>query len=387
MNVAVVAEYNPFHNGHLYHIKQTRKITMANNVIAVMSGNFVQRGEPAMIDKVTRTRMALENGVDMVLELPVEYATSAADVFAGGAVDLLNRCNIIDGISFGSEIGDITAFSEIADVLNNEPEEFKKMLKTALNNGLSYPAARALALGHYLNIDISFLNSPNNILALEYVRALKRTDSKIWPYTVERVGSDYSEKELTEGFSSATAIREAVLRGDFEGAYENMPENCVKYLKEQYKFPVMDDYSSALHYIIRTTSKEELSEIADVTEGLENRIRNNVGNKRISELIHIIKTKRYTYTKLQRALLHILLGLNASECKNVPVKYIRVLGFRKSKADLLGELTRKASLPVVTNIKPMASYFEKEIRATDIYYMTTTGEMGREYTNPVVVTD
>lgn len=177
MNTAIIAEYNPFHKGHLYHINKTKEKTGDSNIIAIMSGNFTQRGEPAILDKVLRTKMALLNGVDMVLELPVEYATGSADVFAFGAIDIINKSNFIDTLSFGSESGDITAFSDIADVLNTEPEEFKTLLKMELGKGASYPVARALALSSYLNRDISFLNNPNNILALEYTRALKRTEA------------------------------------------------------------------------------------------------------------------------------------------------------------------------------------------------------------------
>lgn len=385
MNVAVIAEYNPFHNGHKYHIEKTKSITKANNIIAVMSGNFVQRGEPAMADKLIRTKMALRNGVDMVIELPVQYATGGADVFAGGAIDILNKSNIIDGVCFGSELGDITPLSEIADVLNNEPEEFKKMLKTALDNGINYPAARALALSHYLNTDISFLNSPNNILALEYVRALKRSESNIWPYTVKRVGEGYNSEEIDADFASATAIRQALYEGKLDEAYSVMPEECENIISnEVYFLPTLDDYSDAFLYIMRAVPLKNIADIADITEGLENRIYNNMENRFISDIINVVKTKRYTHTKIQRAILHIILGITKQMQRKSP-EYIRVLGFRKEKEHLLSELSRKSSLPVVTNIKSHEKFFETEVRATDLYYMLFDGITGREYTNPVIV--
>ena len=387
MNTAIIAEYNPFHKGHLYHINKTKEKTGDSSIIAIMSGNFTQRGEPAILDKVLRTKMALLNGVDMVLELPVEYATGSADVFAFGAIDIINKSNFIDTLSFGSESGDITAFSDLADVLNTEPEEFKTLLKMELGKGASYPVARALALSSYLNRDISFLNNPNNILALEYPRALKRTESTVWPCTIQRVVSEYNSEEMTGSISSASAIRKAFADKNIEEALSALPESCGEILiKELKSIPDIDDYSPALHYILRTKSAEEISEYADITEGLENRIINNMGRKPISEIINIIKTKRYTYTKLQRAILHIILNIKKSDQNiNDGVQYIRVLGFRKEKEHLLTELSQKSSVPVITNAKTAEDYLHKEIMATDLYYMITNGEKGREYTNPIVV--
>lgn len=387
MNTAIIAEYNPFHKGHLYHIAKTKEKTGDSNIIAIMSGNFTQRGEPALLDKVARTRMALLSGADMVLELPVEYATGSADIFAFGAIDIINKSTFIDTLSFGSESGDITAFSDLADVLNTEPDEFKTLLKMELAKGASYPVARAIALGSYLNRDISFLNNPNNILALEYTRALKRTDSSVWPCTIQRAVSEYNSEEMTGNISSATAIRKALAEGNTEEAFSALPESSKEIiLKEMKVIPEIDNYSPALHYILRTKTAEEIAEYADITEGLENRIINNMGRKPISEIIDIIKTKRYTYTKLQRAILHIILGIKKSHQNTVSgVQYIRVLGFRKEKENLLTELSQKSSVPVITNAKSAEDYLKREITATDLYYMITSGEKGREYTNPIVV--
>lgn len=388
MRTAIVAEYNPFHNGHLYHIEKTKEVTLASKIITVMSGNFVQRGEPAMMDKVSRTICALKNGVDIVLELPVEYATGAADVFAFGAIDLLNKTNIVDSISFGTETGSISDFSDIADLLNDEPEQLKSFIKEEMEKGITYPAARARGLARYIDSDdMPFLNSPNNILALEYIRALKKTNSSIWPYTIKRAVNSYNSKMLSGYISSATAIRTAFFKNDDQGAFSAIPENCHSIVSRYLDYiPTLDDYSEALHYILRTTPANELTKYADVTEGIENRIKKNDLNREISEIISVIKTKRYTYTKLNRAILHILLQITKShqDIKN-GVKYIRVLGFRRESEDLLAELTQKASVPVITNAKSSAEYLETESRATDLYYMATTGEVGREFTNPIVV--
>jgi predicted nucleotidyltransferase len=340
-----------------------------------------------MLDKVARTKCALMNGVDIVIELPVEYATGAADVFAFGAVDLLNKTNIIDGLCFGTESGNISDFSDIADILNDEPDMFKAYIKQEMEKGITYPAARAKALERYIDADVPFLNSPNNILALEYIRALKKTSSKIWPYTVKRAVNDFNGTKLTGEISSATSIRTAFLSNNDKDAFKAVPENCRYIISSGLKYiPTLDDYSEALHYVLRTTSPEELTKYADVTEGIENRIQKNDLNKEISELISVIKTKRYTYTKLNRAILHILLKITREQqdMKN-GVKYIRVLGFRKESSELLGELTQKATVPVITNAKSSERFLKTEAMATDLYYMATTGETGREFTNPIVV--
>jgi predicted nucleotidyltransferase len=387
MNAAIIAEYNPFHNGHLYHIQKTKEVTMADKVIAVMSGNFVQRGEPALLDKVARTRCALQNGIDMVLELPVEYATGAADVFAFGAVDLLNKTNIVDGLCFGTEAGNISDFSDIADILNDEPEQFKELIKQEMEKGITYPSARANALARYIDADVPFLSTPNNILALEYIRVLKRLHSKIWPYTIKRTANEFNSTELTGDISSATAIRTAFMNDDDDNAYKAIPENCHSIIRHNLEYiPTLNDYSGALHYILRTTTTAELTKYADVTEGIENRIKKNDINREISELINVIKTKRYTYTKLNRAILHILLKITRKQQDMTGgVKYIRVLGFRKESENLLAELTQKASVPVITNAKSSEDFLRTEARATDLYYMATTGETGKEFTNPIVV--
>lgn len=387
MITAIIAEYNPFHNGHKYHIEKTREITMAKKVIAVMSGNFVQRGEPAMMDKVARTICALKNGVDMVLELPVEYATGAADIFAFGAVDLLNKTNVADSLSFGTEAGSISDFSDIADLLNDEPDDLKKYIKEEMDKGITYPAARAKGLSRYIDGDVPFINSPNNILALEYIRALKKTRSGIWPYTVKRAANSYSSSTLSGELSSATAIRTAFFKNDDEGAFRAIPENCHSIVSRYLdNIPTLNDYSEALHYILRTASAEDLTKYADVTEGIENRIKKNALNREITDIINVIKTKRYTYTRLNRAILHILLQITKEQQDTENgIKYIRVLGFRRESDDLLAELTQKASVPVITNAKSSEKFLRTESRATDLYYMTTTGEMGREFTNPIVV--
>lgn len=379
MVTGIIAEYNPFHKGHKYHIEKTKNI-LGGNIITIISGNFVQRGEPAMADKHTRAKMALLNGADIVIELPVEYATASADIFAFGAVGILNSCNIADYISFGSEAGKTEIFENIAHILNNEPEEFKEIIKSYIDTGISYPAARMNALKDYTGENIDFLNQPNNILGLEYIRQLKKLNSKIKPITVERIVSDYNSSELSGEISSATAIRQALKNKDYSSLL-SIPENCVEMLKNRI-IPSIDDYSQILSYILMTKTPSEIAEIADITEGLENKII-NTDFVTVTELVENLKSKRYTYSKLQKGLLHIILGITKEEQQKKP-QYIRVLGFRKDKKELLSELTKKAKLPVIINVKENEELLKKEIIATDIYNIPLRKPKGLEYTTPIV---
>ncbi len=374
MNTAIIAEYNPFHKGHLYHINKTRKAG-SDNIIAIISGNFVQRGEPAIIDKHQRAKAALLNGVDMVIELPVEYATSSADVFAFGGCDIIKKSNIIDSISFGCEQGFTEDFINIAKLLKNETEKFKEILKSELCKGVSYPAARTAAIGKCLNINTEFLNNPNNILALEYLKNIQGTNIK--PIAIKRHISDYNGVELTGEISSASAIRKSIIEGNNE-AFNSIPDNT-QYMFENIKhIPDIDDYSSIFHYILRT-QKNNLSQYADITEGLDNRILAFANNQKISQLIEQVKTKRYTYSKIKRAILHIILGITKKDQDMTGVKYIRVLGVRKDKINILSELCSKSSVPVITKVIENEELLKKEILTTDIYNLLFDGEIGREY--------
>lgn len=378
MNTAIIAEYNPLHKGHIYHIDQTHK-KGAKNIIVIMSGNFVQRGEPAILSKYTRAANVLKNGADMVIELPVEYATSAADVFAFGGCDIIKKSGICDSISFGCENQNIADFHTIADLLNDEPYEFKEMLKKELSKGVSYPTARAVALEKYTSINTDFMNRPNNILALEYMRNLR--DSDIKPILIERKVSDYNDTNMTGEFSSAAAIRHNLAKGD--DVFNSVPGNTVDVLRNIKHIPHIDDYSDILHYILRTD--HNIEKYADITEGLDNRIIKASQGQKISQLIMDIKTKRYTYTKIKRAIVHILLGITKADQDMTGVKYIRVLGVRKDKINLLSELSEKSKVPLITNVAENSELLRKEIVATDIYNMFTTGEKGQEYREKFII--
>jgi len=416
MIFGIIAEYNPFHNGHLYHIMKSRELTGSDNCIVVMSGNFTQRGEPALLNKQERVRCALLNGVSIVIELPVPFATGSADMFAFGAVNLLNSLNIIDYLCFGVETDDLMFMTKISEILAEEPKDFKRLLSERLSKGISYPAARENALSEYLKKyiteyhlrDLSFLRTPNNILAIEYVKALKKSNSSIKPITIKRKKSDFHSININSEIASATAIRNSI-KNLFEKKFYDysleeqiksvIPKNTQKILFDELRHCSccdIENYMPVLDYILRTKSKKELSEIFDVTEGLENRILKFSTEKTIDSLLIALKTKRYTLSKLKHALLHIILDIKKKDVfpyLKTGLPYIRVLGFRKDKTELLTRIAEKASVPLITNIKSAEkslslngySLLKKEILSSDLYYMNTTKEINSEYTKPIVI--
>lgn len=403
----IVAEYNPFHNGHKYHLEKAKKITAADYLIVVMSGNYVQRGEPAILDKWTRTKMALENGADIVIELPSIYSSSSAEFFAQGSVALLNSTNLISSLCFGAETNNIEVMKSFANILYNEPSEYKIILKQELAKGLVFPAARANALKIFTGNDSTFLDSPNNILAVEYLKAIMKLKSDIIPYIVKRNIADYHSLDMTSNIASATAIRNALKNKNSEFINNVIPKNSIKTFSDAISKGVapvfFDELSMLLHYKLRISSPEQLADILDITEGLENRIINIAKNNfTISDIVSNVKTKRYTYTKIQRALLHIILDFKKSDlCEynnhTEGAIYIRVLGFRKVSENLLSILCNSASIPVITNIKKAQEtlspigmkMLKQELSSTDIYFLANPSIKQRlankEYTMPIVL--
>ena len=418
--VGIIVEYNPFHNGHLYHIQKSKKITGAEYVVAVMSGNFVQRGEPALLDKWVRAQMALHNGVDLVIELPVSYATASAELFAYGAVKLLNDTGIVNSICFGSEAGNISDLQTIASILIEEPEEFKSFLKEELSTGCVFPKARANAVYKYMEIYykknissdhiLSVLSSPNNILGIEYLKALQLLKSDITPYTINREYAPYHSTEIasagTSTIASATAIRKAIRNNDYASIERAVPPICASLMQRQFKVgrgPIFfDQYSDLLQYQLRTQISESISRYMDNLEGLENRILHCAAQEYlISKMTALIKTKRYTFTHIQRALLRILLQIPREDVdlyqgKGGP-QYIRILGFRKKSEKLLSKLKIKAYLPIVSNVKKTSDMLEgcakkmlyQEVQSTDVYMLgmieDSMKQIGYEFSSPIVI--
>lgn len=362
--VGLITEYNPFHNGHFYHIKEARKETGADYCVVVMSGNYVQRGAPAFLDKYTRTQMALSCGADLVLELPVSFASSSAEYFSMGAVSLLNGIGVVDSLCFGSECGSISLLEEASKILETEPPLFKTKLNEALKEGKTFPQARMEALVPFIPVsDASFLASPNNILGMEYLKAIHTLQSPIIPYTIERVSAGYHKEALNEGkdsvISSATAIRKALKEGiGLSALMQHVPSEAYPFLKDSYKktWPVTeDDFSLLLQYKLMTENNKSLTKYLDVTPDLANRIAGmNRPGLTFLEAAKEMKSRQWTMTRINRSLLHIVLNITEESMKLYKAEgyaqYARILGIRKSSSPLLRAMAKKSNLPLITKV-------------------------------------
>lgn len=387
MNVtAIICEYNPLHRGHLYHIEAARKETNADFIVAIMSGNFVQRGTPAILDKYARAEAALRSGVDLVLELPTIYATASAEYFAQGAVSLANALGIVTHLSFGSEKGQAENFMEAAQLLLIEPAEMKLPLKEALKNGLSYPAARAYAVkaSHPEFSDI--LDAPNNILGVEYCKALSKLGSSIIPHTLKRSGQDYHSNDTDNGFASASGIRALFAQDNadtFECLKKQLAPASYALLKKHFGQTLLteDDFSSLLHYKLILENGADLTKYFGVTTELSHRMNNYLnGFESFSSFAELLKTKNMTRTAINRALLHILLDIKAeavhAATRRGCVDSIRVLGFRKDAAALLKEISIHSETPLITNLADAPALCETDLLADRIYQMCASKKYG-----------
>lgn len=388
--LGIVAEYNPFHNGHLYHLIESKKISNADYCIAIMSGNFTQRGEVSIVDKWSKAQMALSNGIDLVIELPTIYSVSSAENFAMGAIKILNSLQIVDFISFGSEVNNISVLDDIANVLAFEPPQYKTLLAHELSRGESFPKARENALMMYLNNLRRFANvlsAPNNILGIEYLKALKKLKSTIQPITIKREGSKYSDANLPRNskFASATAIRNFFQSSqDLSALQKFVPESTFNVLEENFKkgnfVKNLSAFDKEIIFTLRKMSVEEIANLPDVSEGLEFSIKNAVNqcNSTI-ELLSILKSKRYTQTRLQRILLYSILGITKKdmEMSNLTIPYVRILGFNSKGQELISTISKKnRKLEVVSSVKKFMDkklnnnlrlMMEKDIWATNVY--------------------
>lgn len=415
--LGIITEYNPFHNGHLFHLEESRKLCAPDYTVCVMSGNFIQRGEPAIINKWARTRMALLSGVDLVLELPFVYAASSAEFFAFGGVRILDGLGVVSHLCFGSENGRTEELEMIADVLLNEPPQYRSFLKSYLDKGLSFPAARERALCEFFkekppcgNINTrALMGQSNNILGIEYIKAIKKLNSKITPLTIKRAANTYSSEKLTGAISSATSIRKHISGNSgepFAGIPEKaLPISSLNILKEELECgrgPVfMSDYEDIILYSLRRMPLEHIREAPYISEGLENRIKDcAMRSGSLGEFMEKVCTRRYTMTRIQRSLLAVMMGLSASELdifnNSGGPRYIKVLGFNEKGRKLLSEIKRKSSLPVIVktaNFKKtedalLNRMLEIEAVSTDLYVMGYRNpeyrRSGQEYTQNIV---
>lgn len=392
--IGIIAEYNPFHNGHAYQIAHAKKITGADTVVVVMSGNYVQRGVPAILDKFVRTKAALSCGADLVLELPVLWSVSSAEYFASAGIALLDRLRIIDAISFGCEAKATTYLGPLADFLLHEPEEYKMLIGSHLKKGCNFPAARERAILDYFQESkelqaafLELLSSPNNILAIEYTKALKKRRSGIPVVPILRNDSGYHNSSLEHTFSSATAIRKSLHASECNISFSvqrAVPEKVSSILKKNQTHFFREDYiSQMLLFKLRREAESGFSGYGDCTEELSNRIVHFLPQYAgFSSFCDLLVSRDMTKTRISRVLLHILLDLKNTDYQSAValdyVPYARVLGFRKESAYLLKEITQKSSLPLISKCgvdskqlsREANAMLEADIRCSNLYYTT-----------------
>lgn len=398
--VGVVVEYNPFHNGHAFHLQAAREASGADVVIAVMSGNFLQRGEPALVSKWHRTKMALYGGADIVFELPYKFAVQQAETFANGAVSILDaaRCEFL---CFGSESGDLSSFLQTVHFLDSNNTIYNEAIKRLMGTGISYPKALSLAFGQLANSEhLLDLSKPNNILGFQYIRAIKDQKSAIKPLTVKRKNANYHDEHFaSETIASATSIRKALFAKENKqiSIQQFISEKTYALLKEYHLsyglFHQWENYWNLLQYRLLQAEPDELREIYEVEEGLENRLRAAaLSSDSFHGFMEKVKTKRYTWTRLQRVCVHILTNAKKQQMLNKPEKasYLRLLGMTNHGRDYLNKTKFDFGLPLVSRL----SSAEEEdllldIKASRVYslaipYPNRSELLTQEYKQPPI---
>ncbi|ULT58477.1 nucleotidyltransferase [Neobacillus drentensis] len=366
--VGLIVEYNPFHNGHAFHLAASKEAAGAEVVIAVMSGNFLQRGEPALVSKWYRTKMALLNGVDIVFELPYMFAVQKAEIFASGAISILDAAGC-DSVCFGSESGELSSFTQTIDFMNEQKQQLEENIHRFIATGVSYPKAVSLAY-HQLSDYNSYLDlaKPNNILGIEYIKAIRNQQSTLKPLTVPRKNADYHDEHFaSETIASATSIRKAIFskEGDQKSISQYVPaptnQLLLDYLQKYQAFHQWENYWDYLKFRLLTSSPDELRDIYEVEEGLEHRLlAAALTSGSFHEFMERIKTKRYTWTRLQRTCVHILTNTKKGQMAGPSnqATYLRLLGMTNKGKEYLNKRKKDFSLPLVSKL---SSYKEKEI--------------------------
>ena len=390
--VGLIAEYNPFHNGHQYHIEKALEITGADAAIVVMSGDFMQRGTPAIMPKHLRAEAALKSGASLVLELPVCYATGSAEFFAYGAISILDKLGCVDSICFGSECGNIKVLQDLAKIIHEEPKLYKDSLNEHLRRGNSFPLARQMAMKDYLksNVADAILGEPNNILGIEYLKALYRLGSKIKPYTIQRISSHYHDVHLQEAYSSASAIRRAINEQDKLDWNRQVPDSCISLYQRnhQLRYPVYaNDFSLLLKYKLLSETRDTLLQYMDVSEELANRILNQLNHfQNFNQFCELLKTKEITHSRISRALIHIL--LNIKTCDYIEIPYARMLGFRKEDVKILSFIKEFSKIPLISKLSgdlnlsdQESKMLEQDIYASNLYETLVSDKFETEYKN------
>ncbi len=407
MNIlGIVSEYNPFHNGHIYHLNSSKELCNADYSICVMSGNFSQRGTPSIVDKWSRAQMALLGGVDLVIELPTIYSISSAENFSYGALKILDSLNIVTHLSFGSECGNLEILNEFADILYNEPKEYLTILSHELSKGISFPKARENALLIYLN-DIrkyaNILSNPNNILGIEYLKSLKQLKSKMQPITVQRNSVGHNSMIVSGNIASSTNIREMISKNKDIKKY--IPFETFEIIEENAKYGKiingLETFEKEILYTFRKMSVEEIAILPDVSEGLEHAIKSAAdSSSNLNDFISKIKSKRYTLTRLQRIMLYAILDItkiDMQDSKLLKQPYIRILGMNKKGKELLSIIKyNNPKLPIITSVKDfttknknknLANMLNTDILATNIYTLgyEFDSNSNLDYTKKIVI--
>lgn len=430
--LGIIAEYNPFHNGHAFHMEETRKNTQADYCIAVISGDFVQRGAPALLNKYDRAKMALENGIDLVIELPVIAATSSAENFAQGGVCLLDALGVVSNISFGAEANtasDIDLLGKLAVFFAFEPPAFQKYLEQALKSGCSFPTARAKAAltclqqtrSHSTDSQMrtqfeQLLASPNNILAIEYMKAIRRHNCKLTPSVVTRTGAGYHDSDTDTKLASASALRKFIFQNnsDQENTSDMLNQILTRTVPasvrellltayENHAFLQEDDFSDLLYYelhrqLLHPTASDSDATCSDLVQRIENKLESFTC---WSEFVSDLKTKNQTYTAISRHLLHTLLGIDGELLTAAKTyhyaPYARILGFRKEASPLLKELQAHSQIPLLRKIAKerlelapdQQKLLDLDVYAANLYNRILFSKSGiqrkNEYREPLII--
>lgn len=389
--VGIIAEYNPLHNGHVYHMNEAVSRSNADYCIVCMSGNFVQRGEIACADKYIRTKWALSAGADLVIELPPSYALSPAHNFACSGVKLLIDTGVLTHLSFGTECNDLDSLKRIAELESNESDALKKLISTELASGKSYPRAYFESVSAlYGQSFAELLRTPNNVLAIEYLKALRNFAPDVTPVPVVRKGSAYNANETEGSFSSALSIRNALYDGN-HAIESSVPPFVSEYFQNNPILPSTEKLNSMAIYALRRTDASGLATLPELTEGLENLFYKSLRHEcDLNSVLEKVKSKRYTLAKLKRTCLHGLLGITSGIC-NEP-GYIRILGFKKSAKPLLSEIAANCTLPLLIRSRDAdklsddyLSSFSIDALSSDLFGYVSGRPVRKDYSGPIIL--
>ena len=373
--IGLITEYNPIHLGHIYQLEKIKELFPDSLIILITNSCFTQRGDVAILNKWNKTKTALNNNVDLVIELPFIFSTQSADIFAKGALAILNKLKI-DTLVFGSESNDLTKLEKIVDTQLNNPQ-YDILIKQYIEQGINYPTAASKALNTILGYTTS---EPNDLLGISYIKEIRKNNYQITPFSIKRIGN-YHEKEVTNKIISASLIR--TLLQEKKDIQPHIPKNLEKDL---YKTITLDSYFPYLKYKILTS--KNLSIYQTVEEGIENRITKVIHNaNNWKELVQQIKTKRYTHNKINRMLIHILTSFTKEEAKKLEIDYIRILGFNATGRNYLNKIKKEINIPLITHYKKNISpLLDLEMRITSIYYLPINPELTKlEYKKTPII--